>query len=262
MRFRNETGAWSAWEPFATTKAWTLSASRGTKTVGFQVGDGCGNTAAELTDTIVRPTFDDLQCANSQRPFVEALARAGITRGCSASPPLFCPYANVTRAQMAALVCRAAGKQPLNREVPTFADVANTHWAYGYIERLADPASWGGTAPTSGCRAWGGAKHFCPNDPVTREQMAKCLCIAAGKSPMASCSGIFADVYSAGWACLWIERLADPGSWGGAAVTSGCACPAGYPLGAKCYCPKANVTRGEMAVFLVRAFGIPSQGQF
>jgi len=256
MRFRNETGAWSAWEPFATTKAWTLSASRGTKTVGFQVGDGCGNTAAELTDTIVRPTFDDVQCASSQRPFVEALARAGITRGCSASPPLFCPYANVTRAQMAALVCRAAGKQPLDRDVPTFADVPKTHWAYGYVERLADPASWGGNAPTSGCRAWGTARHFCPNDPVTREQMAKCLCIAAGKSPMASCSGVFADVYSAGWACAWIERLADPGSWGGATVTSGCACPAGYPLGAKCYCPKSAVTRAQMAKFLCLAFGI------
>ena len=68
---------------------------------------------------------------------------------------------------------------------------------------------------------------------------------------MSSCLGTFADAGSGSMFCTWIERLADPASWGGAAVTSGCA--AGPP---KLYCPKANVTRGQMAVFLVRAFGI------
>jgi hypothetical protein len=258
MRFRNETGGWSAWEPYGTTKAWALSSARGTKTVGFQARDACGNAAAEVTDQILRPTFDDVLCANSQRPYVEALVREGITGGCGANPPLYCPTATVTRAQMAKFLCIAAGKQPLDRDVPTFADVPKTHWAYGYVERLADAASWPGGAPTGGCRVEGTSKYFCPNNAVTREQMAKFLCLAAGKSPMPSCSGTFADVPSSNTFCPFIERLTDAPSWpGGVAVTSGCACPSSYPPSAKCYCPKSPVTRGQMAVFLVRAFGIP-----
>jgi hypothetical protein len=259
MRFRNEAGAWSSWEPYATTKAWSLSAGRGMKTVGFQCRDGCGNLSAEATDAIPIPTFDDVACANTLWPYAEALVREGIASGCSAAPPLYCPAADVTRAQMAKFLCLAAGKAPLDSVVPTFADVPKSYWAYGYIERLADAASWpGGVAPTNGCRLVGTTRYFCPFDSVTREQMAKFLCLATSKSPMASCSGIFADVPSGSPFCPFIERLAYAASWpGGVAVTSGCACPPGYPGGARCYCPKENCTRAQMAKFLVLAFGIP-----
>jgi len=202
-------------------------------------------------------TFDDVTPALWQWPYVEALVRGGITGGCGAAPPRFCPSANVTRAQMAKFLCLAAGQQPLDSDVPTFADVPKTQWFYGYVERLADPASWGGTPPTGGCSLVGTTKCFCPYEPVTREQMAKFLCIAAAREPMPSCSGMFSDVWSGSWACAYIERLADAGSWGGTAVTSGCACPGGYPNGAECYCPRSNISRSGMAPFLVRAFGIP-----
>jgi len=258
MRLRNETAAWSAWEPYNTTKIWALSAGRGLKTVGFQCRDTCGNPSSIATDQIGIPTFTDVTCTNSAWAFVEALVRQGITSGCQGTPPLYCPYSNVTRAQMAVFLCKAAGKAPLNRATPTFADIPATHWAYGYVERLADATSWGGNPPTSGCKMVGSAKYFCPDDAVTREQMAKFLCLAAGKSAMTSCSGTFADAASGNAFCTFIERLTDAPSWpGGLAVTSGCACPSGYPGGSKCYCPKSNVTRGQMAVFLVRAFGIP-----
>ncbi len=39
--------------------------------------------------------------------FVEHLSVHGITGGCSASPPLYCPLNAVTRAQMAAFIVRA-----------------------------------------------------------------------------------------------------------------------------------------------------------
>jgi hypothetical protein len=231
------------------------------KTVGFQCRDGCGNLSAEATDTIPIPTFDDVACANTQWPYVEALVREGITAGCLANPPRYCPTAPVTRAQMAKFLCLAAGKTELFPPTPTFADVQPGPWYYGWVERLADPASWpGGIPPTSGCACPAGyppgARCYCPNDPVTREQMAKFLCIATGHAAMPSCSGTFADV-APGWACPWIERLADPASWVGPPPTSGCACPPGYPGGARCYCPKENCTRAQMAKFLVLAFGIP-----
>ena len=192
--------------------------------------------------------------------YVRAIYLAGITSGCRAASECayFCPNESVTREQMAVFLCRAAGKEPLNRVTPSFVDVSATHWAYGYVERLADAASWGGNPPTNGCKIIGTAKYFCPQDPVAREQMAKFLCLAATKSPMPSCTGKFCDVPSSNGFCAFIERLTDAPSWpGGVAVTSGCACPPGYAGGCKCYCPKDNVTRGQMAVFLVRAFGIP-----
>jgi len=207
--------------------------------------------------TIENTTFDDVPKTMSQWPYIEALVRQGITGGCQGNPPLYCPTASVTRAQMAKFLCIAAGKQPLNSAAPTFADVPKTNIFYGYVERLADVGSWGGNPPTNGCGMSGTTRYFCPDQPVTREQMAKFLCLAAGKSAMPSCSGTFADVPSSNTFCPFIERLTNAPSWpGGVAVTSGCACPPGYPPGSKCYCPKSPVTRGQMAVFLVRAFGI------
>jgi len=53
MRLRSETLAWSAWQPFAATKTWTLVAGRGTKTVSVQFRDGAGNVSNIYSDTIV-----------------------------------------------------------------------------------------------------------------------------------------------------------------------------------------------------------------
>lgn len=203
--------------------------------------------------------FNDVPAAPMHWAFhqIEAMLRLGITGGCSAAPPLYCPNASVTRGQMAKFICLTAGKTWLDKPTPTFADVPKTHMFYGFVERLANAASWGGAAPTGGCRIVGSTKYYCPNDPVTRAQMAKFLCIANGKTAYNKPTPTFADVPASHSFYGWIERLADAASWGGTAVTSGCACPGTYPPGSKCYCPDANNTRAEMAVFLLRAFGIP-----
>jgi beta propeller repeat protein len=239
----------------------TVPCSEGAHVVAAAAIDQAGNRATDTRGvTVDNTTFDDVLKTSLYWAYVEALVREGITSGCSGAPPLYCPTASVTRAQMAKFLCIAAGKQPLDSATPTFADVPKTNWAYGYIERLADPDSWGGTPPTSGIACPPGvppgSRCYGPFQSVTREQMAKFLCLAASKPAMPSCSGTFADVAS-GWACPWIERLAHPGSWGGTPVTSGCACPLGYPGGARCYCPKENCTRAQMAKFLVLAFAIP-----
>jgi Tol biopolymer transport system component len=257
MRFSNDGQTWSAWQTYGGEKSWTLSEGRGLKTVWFQCRDACGRESGVVSDSIWWALFHDVSCQQSERQYIEALFRKAITSGCSMDPPMYCPYKNITRAQMAVFLCRAAGKGPLDRATPTFCDVPKTSPYYGWIERLADADSWGGNPPTIGC-TWFPCRKFCPSTAVLRDEMAAFLVRATGKSPMSSCSGIFADVWSGTWACPYIQRVADAASWpGGVAVTSGCACPSGYPPGAKCYCPKSNVTRGQMAVFLVRAFGIP-----
>ena len=54
-------------------------------------------------------TFGDVPTTHPFFPFVQALVAAGITGGCSVSPPLFCPDDVVTRKQMAAFFARALG---------------------------------------------------------------------------------------------------------------------------------------------------------
>jgi hypothetical protein len=200
------------------------------------------------TDTL-KGRFDDVPKTLYIWRYVEAIATAGITGGCSAAPPLYCPAANVSRAQMAAFLCKAAGKEPLNRDAPTFADVPKTHWAYGYVERLADPASWGGNPPTSGCRVVAATRYFCPSDSVTRGQVAKFLCVARGKTWLETATPTFADVPKTHPFYGWIERLADAASWGAMPPTSGCT--------PTTFCPSVSVTRGQMAKFIVLAFGLP-----
>jgi Tol biopolymer transport system component len=273
MRFSNDGQTWSAWQTYGGEKSWTLSEGRGLKTVWFQCRDACGRESGVVSDSIWWALFDDVSCEQSERKYIEALFRKAITSGCSMDPPMYCPYSNITRAQMAVFLCKATGKGPLNRDAATFCDVPKTSPYYGWIERLADTDSWGGNPPTIGC-LWFPCRKFCPSTAVLRDEMAAFLVRATGKTPMPSCSQVFADVSPSSWACPYIERLTDAASWpGGNPVTAGCACPStslpstalraggaspsGYPPGAKCYCPKSNVTRGQMAVFIVKAFGIP-----
>jgi hypothetical protein len=51
--------------------------------------------------------FNDVPPMNPFYGFIEEMAVRGITAGCSASPPLYCPSSTVTRAQMAAFLVKA-----------------------------------------------------------------------------------------------------------------------------------------------------------
>lgn len=52
MRFRNENGTWSAWQPYAANVNWTLSSGNGAKTVYAEIKDGSG-TVRSASDTIM-----------------------------------------------------------------------------------------------------------------------------------------------------------------------------------------------------------------
>ncbi|MDQ3871061.1 MAG: hypothetical protein M3301_05530, partial [Chloroflexota bacterium] len=53
MRFRNDGETWTAWEPFATTRPWTLRSSDGTRTVFAEFQDRAGNVSATVQDSIL-----------------------------------------------------------------------------------------------------------------------------------------------------------------------------------------------------------------
>jgi hypothetical protein len=105
-----------------------------------------------------------------------------------------------------------------------------------YIEHLSDHGI------TSGC----GKSRFCPNDPVTRGQMAIFVLRAidhATGDHIAGYHGYFADVPAGHPYVHYIEHAYDHG------ITSGCT------ANPRRYCPDAPVSRAQMAVFLVNAFG-------
>ena len=96
-------------------------------------------------------------------PFIERMAELGVTRGCGDGTN-FCPNDSVTRAQTAAFLSRAynlvAGPDP------GFSDVSSDAWYAPDVARLA------ASGITTGC---GDGTKFCPNDSVTRAQMATFL---------------------------------------------------------------------------------------
>ncbi len=95
---------------------------------------------------------------------IAAVAAAGITQGCSADGTKFCPDGTVTRGQMAAFISRALNLPA--GAVNTFVDDDGSI----FEDEIAQIASAG---ITLGCNPEG--TRFCPDDPVTRGQMAAFL---------------------------------------------------------------------------------------
>ena len=114
----------------------------------------------------------------------------------------------------------------------TFADdEGNAHEAN--IETLADLGIAIGCNPE--------LKLYCPDDPLTRAQMARFLIAALDETVTYSTEpSRFSDVPVDAWYRPYVERLA------ALEIT------AGFPDGT--FRPDAPVTRGQMAVFLTRAF--------
>ncbi len=110
------------------------------------------------------------------------------------------------------------------------------------IEGIADAGI------TEGC----GARLFCPEVAVTRDQMAVLLLRAehgSGYAPPAASGTVFGDVAKGDFASAFIEQLSTEG------ITAGC--------GSGNYCPTVPVTRAPMAKFLLKAHDggsyVPSQ---
>ncbi|MBK9206872.1 MAG: S-layer homology domain-containing protein [Anaerolineales bacterium] len=196
-------------------------------------------TPTKRDEYILQTTFADVAKNYWAWSFIESLKNANITGGCLTTPLSYCPEDSVTRAQMAVFLLKGIHGStyipPVVGSDTGFADVAADHWAAAWIKQLAAEGI------TSGC----GAGNYCPENSVTRAQMAIFLLNAkygSAYEPPAP-TGVFTDVPIGYWADQWIEQLAFEG------ITSGC--------GSGIYCPEADVTRAQMAVFLVKTFGLP-----
>jgi S-layer family protein len=214
----------------------------------FTKGVGSATLVVATTDSLclinsntVRPRpqpaggrfFDDDSSVHETA--IEAIATAGITKGCN--PPYqtgFCPKQPVTRGQMAAFLVRALG-------LPAAEDGISFEDDYGSvfeddIARLATARITRGCNPPENTR-------FCPDDIVTRGQLAAFLVRAFGY-PRTGID-LFDDDDDS------VFEL-DINALGTAGITLGCNPPENTN-----FCPDAPVTRAQMATFLTRALNLP-----
>jgi Tol biopolymer transport system component len=232
----------AAWSPDGTRLAYVAAAPGGND---IWVMDADGSNPGALitgsgTQTIpdwssVPPRFLDVDFGHTFYADIDWLAAQGITKGCN--PPdntLYCPDDPVTRGQMAAFLVRALGYTD-DGGGGLFVDTAGSVFRTD-IDRLRTAAVTKGCNPPVN-------DMFCPDDSVTRGQMAAFLHRALGGTLTPGAAVSFTD---------------DDGSvfetdieWLGATgITKGCNPPVN-----DMFCPAQQVTRAQMAAFLHRALG-------
>jgi hypothetical protein len=185
-----------------------------------------------------RATFGDVGNDYWAFEHVEACVGSGIVDGYPDG--LYHSEVAVTRDQMAVYVSRALAGGDANvpeaGSDPTFSDVLEDHWAYGYVEYAAQQQVVRGFSDGL----------YRPGLELDRGQMAVYIArsIAGSDDAVPSPTGApsFEDVPDTFWSCRHVEYCVSQGV------------VAGYEDGL--YHPELTVTRDQMAVYVSRAFGL------
>jgi hypothetical protein len=112
--------------------------------------------------------FNDVPPQNVFYNFIDRMAVLGITVGCTPDHLMYCPSDPVKREQMAAFLLRGLGEfNPPTPATQRFNDVPPQNVFYNFIDRLAVLQITLGCTPDH--------LQYCPNDSVTRAQMAAFL---------------------------------------------------------------------------------------
>ncbi len=195
---------------------------------------GGGSVTATASDpTTIIAAFTDVSSSDSFLPAIDLLKEYAITSACQTSPPQYCPDANITEAQMAVFVVRSVmgGDNFTYTQTPYFTDVPADNLYFPWIQKMQD---LGIALPC-------GTNLFCPDTPVTRGIMAVLIIRGRYGVPTPTSYPLppyFTDVLTTHPYFPWIQKMKQLG------ITSGCS--------ATTYCPDDAVTRGEMAVFIMR----------
>ncbi len=173
----------------------------------------------------------DVQTGGELFEAVAALTEDGVLAGTDCGPGRFCPGDPVPRWMVAVWLVRTVdGQDPEPISASRFADVAVDQWWAPHAERLAE------LGITLGCGTE--PARYCPDDPVTRSQMASFLA-RAFRLDRAVPAG-FTDTHGN-------PRRADIDALHASGITKGCSVD---PLR---FCGDQATTRFEMAVLLERA---------
>jgi hypothetical protein len=191
--------------------------------------------------------FDDVPLDYWAYPSIAAAVNAHIVRGYDDGT--YRPAGQVDRASMAVYIARAlaggdAAVPDPSEDTPTFADAGTDHWAFKYIEYVASPAANVVQGYSDG--------SYQPEVIVNRGQMAVYIARAVvspsgdAAVPDPPADPTFSDVTAENdwsWCRKHVEYLAAEGI------------VQGYSDGT--YHPEVAITRGQMAVYIQRAFDLP-----
>ncbi len=207
--------------------------------------------------------FSDIPPDATYLSYVEHLADRGIIKGCQDdvdnAPALYCPDDPITRAQMAILLVRAFNLTEAPANSAGFVDIEHHHAAPAIATIHA-------AGITLGCDD--SPARYCPDDPITRAQMAsyirKALALpnepvtraqiavfisqAIGSIPDKPSTSRFSDIPPDATYLSYVEHLADRG------IIKGC--QDDVDNAPALYCPDDPITRAQMAILLVRAFNL------
>jgi hypothetical protein len=206
---------------------------------------GTGNVTILLGDSPQAQTIAFAALPNiavSTAPFsVSAIASSGMAVTFASNTGAVCTVSGNTVTVLTAGGCSITATQAGNstyaaasttqRFTVLFADIAPTDYYYAAINFLAQ------LGITAGC----GNNNYCPQQDVTRDEMAIFMvrAIYGGDNFSYSSTPYFTDVQPSTFGFKWIQALAALG------ITAGC--------GSGNYCPTEVVTRDEMAIFIIRA---------
>jgi hypothetical protein len=187
----------------------------------------------------VTVAFNDVSKTDPRDPYIHALAGAGIAYGCGAGT--FCPSAGLPRAYYAVWGLRAlfgGMYQPPPATGLLFSDVAPESYGAEYVEDIYTRGLM------EECEA-GNPGKFCPTAAFSRGQAAEIL-LRTLEGPSYTpppATGMFSDVPTTDPDAAWIEEVAHRG------YDAGC--------GAGKFCPLVTMRRGDMAVWIVKAYKLP-----
>jgi DNA-binding beta-propeller fold protein YncE len=208
------------------------------------VADTANSQVARLLVTAPpAPIFPDVAFTAFGHDEIDACVAAGIVQGFEDGN--FQPNTIVTRDQMAVFIARAVAggdsNVPDGPPTATFSDVPTTHWAFKYIEFVAEANIAKGFDDGT----------FQPLEQVDRAQMsafiARSIVTPTGDDGLVGfippTEPTFPDVPTDFWAFKYVEFLSEQN------VVKG--------FGDGLYHPEVMVDRAQMAVFIFRAFKLP-----
>lgn len=132
-----------------------------------------GNTDSNGLQRIEAPSDVLVYESPEWNKYLNELTKYGLFEGDANGD--FTPYKNITRAEMAKVLCKALRISPDSYNIQMFSDVDSSHWAFGYINALA----------TAKIVAGNDDGKFSPDREATYAETVKMLVTAMGYAPRA-----------------------------------------------------------------------------
>lgn len=178
------------------------------------------------------PAFADVAPGYPFFDWIQFMAANKITGGCGTAPLVFCPETPAARGQLAVFLVRSMlGDTFTSQQTPYYTDVPASHPFFRYIQKLKELNLGQECAP----------QQFCPESAATRGLAAQWIVQAKfGNTPAYPATPYFTDVTAADPLFPFVQTFRQLG------YTIGC--------GGTLFCPNNPARRGELSVFLIRAF--------